>query len=114
MKRIFWFSLILLYGCSGNKSKPLPGQIDELFAQEFKVDEPGAAVLVLMDGDTVFKKGYGIADMNTKEKITPSTLFNVGSITKTFVSNTMLSLAAEGRLTVIDSLYQYFPKFKNP
>ncbi len=114
MKKIYWLLVILISACSGNKNKPLPNQIDELFAQEFKDNEPGGAVLVIMNGDTIIKKGYGIADVNTKAKITPSTLFNVGSITKTFVSNTILSLAAEGRLTVIDSLYQYFPKFKNP
>jgi CubicO group peptidase (beta-lactamase class C family) len=114
MKKIYWFMLMLISGCAGNKNKPLPDQIDQLFGAEFKDNEPGGAVLVMMNGDTVFKKGYGIADIETKEKITPATLFNVGSITKTFVSNTILSLAAEGKLTVNDSLYQYFPGFKDP
>ncbi len=106
--------MILISGCSGNKSKPLPDQIDELFSEEFKDNEPGGAVLVVLEGDTIFKKGYGISDINTKEKITPTTLFNIGSITKTFVSNTILLLATERQLDVNDSLYKYFPNFKNP
>lgn len=114
MKKSCWLLLFLIYGCSGNKSKPLPEQIDELFAQQFKDNQPGGAVLVILNGDTIFKKGYGVSDINTKEKITPSTLFNVGSISKTFVSNTILSLAADGKLNVNDSLYKYFPGFKNP
>jgi CubicO group peptidase (beta-lactamase class C family) len=113
MRRICWLLLILIFGCSGNKNKPLPDQINELFSNEFKDDEPGGAVLVIMKGDTVFKKGFGIADLATKEKITPKTLFNVGSITKTFVSNTILLLASDGKLNVNDSLIQYFPSFKN-
>src|SRR5258708_18593947 len=114
MKKIYWFLLILLAGCSGNKSKLIPDQIDELFSQEFKNDEPGAAVLIMMNGDTVLKKGYGVSDINTKEKITSRTLFNVGSISKTFVSNTILLFASEGKLNVNNNLYQYFPSFKNP
>ncbi len=114
MKKIYWFLAVLLTGCSGNKTQSLPDQIDEMFSQEFKENEPGAAVLVIMNGDTVFKKGYGVADINTKEKVTPNTLFNVGSITKTFVSNTVLLLATEGKLNVNDSIYKYFPNFKNP
>ncbi len=113
MRKLSCLLLILVFGCSGNKSKPIPDQIDELFSQEFKDNEPGGAVLVMMNNDTVFKKGYGISNINTKEKITTATLFNIGSITKTFVSNTILRLAMEGKLNVNDSLYQYFPDFKN-
>lgn len=113
MKKSIWLLLIVGSACSGNKSKPLPDQINELFSKEFKEDEPGGAVLVMMNGDTIFKKGFGIADITTKEKITPKTLFNVGSITKTFVSNTILLLASDGKLNVNDSLIQYFPGFKN-
>ena len=113
MKKRYWLALILLSACSGNKNKSLPDQIEELFSQEFKDNEPGGAVLVMLNGDTIFKKGYGVSDIITKQKITPSTLFNVGSISKTFVSNTILLLAAEGKLNVNDSLYRYFPNFKN-
>src|SRR5882762_11756178 len=114
MKKIYWFVLILLFGCSGNKTKSLLDQIEGLFSKEFKDNEPGGAVLVMLNGDTIFKKGYGISDINTKEKIIPSTLFNVGSISKTFVSNTILLLATEGKLNVNDSLHKYFHNFKNP
>src|SRR5882757_1650288 len=113
MKKTYWFFAVLFIGCSGNKTKPMPEQLDAMFSQEFKENEPGGAVLVIMNGDTVFKKGYGVADITTKEKITPNTLFNVGSISKTFVSNTILLLATEGKLNVNDSIYRYFPNFKN-
>src|SRR6267154_716433 len=112
MKKSIWFLMILFSGCS-EKTKPLPDQINDLFSQEFKSNEPGAAVLVMMNGDTVFKKGYGVADITTNEKITPHTLFNAGSISKTFVSTTILLLANDGKLNVNNSLYQYFPNFKN-
>jgi CubicO group peptidase (beta-lactamase class C family) len=68
-----------------------------------------------MNGEKViFSKGYGLADLTTKEKITTKTLFNTGSISKTFVSNVILDLAGEGKLSLNDSIAKYFPDFKNP
>jgi len=114
MRKLFGALVILISGCHGNKNRPLPEQMDQLFTQEFKDNEPGAAVLVMLNGDTLLKKGYGISDIKGKEKVTPNTLFNIGSISKTFVSNTILLLATNGKLNVNDSLAKYFPNFKNP
>ncbi|GHM98606.1 hypothetical protein WSM22_00960 [Cytophagales bacterium WSM2-2] len=88
-------------------------RVDQLFAAEFKADEPGGAVLVMKEGKVLFEKGYGVANVNTKEKITTETLFNTGSISKTFVMNTILTLVEEGKISVDDSLTKYFPNFKN-
>lgn len=113
MKKLLLLLFLVLSACTLNKNQDRAKQIDQLFTNEFKNDEPGGAVLIML-GDTVFfKKGYGIADITTKEKITSTTLFNVGSISKTFVSNTILLLAGEGKVSVNDSLSQYFKDFKN-
>ncbi len=98
---------LLIMGCSQFK------ELDQLFTEEFKSDEPGGAVLILKDEQVVFSKSYGVADMTTGELITTKTLFNTGSISKTFVSNAILMLADEGKLALNDSLYKYFPSFKN-
>ncbi len=114
MKKFVLLFLFTMISCSVSKNKDAANQIDELFMQEFKNDEPGGAVLVIRNGEVIFKKGYGLADLKTKEKITPQTIFNTGSISKTFVSNTILLLADEGKVNINDSLYEYFPSFKNP
>lgn len=114
MTRPITCALLVVLACSCAKKKEIPAQIDDLFANEFKPNEPGAAVLVMNNGKVIFEKGYGLADVDTKEKVTPETLFNVGSITKTFVSNTILLLAEEGKLSVDDSVSKYFPGFKKP
>ena len=110
MKKIIFLLGIVTISCADYENEK---QIDQLFSSEFKADEPGAAVLVMKEGKVIFEKGYGITDVNTKEKVTTETLFNTGSISKTFVSNTIISLAAEGKLSVNDSLSMYFPNFKN-
>ena len=87
--------------------------LDSLFTSFFKINEPGGAVLLAKDNKIIYQKGFGIADINTKESITTKTLFNIGSISKTFVAYGILKLASENKLSVEDDLYKYFPDFKN-
>lgn len=86
--------------------------LNDFFASQFRPDEPGGAILIMKNDSIIFSKGYGIADVTTKEPITTSTLFNLGSISKTFVANAILILQEEGKLSVEDSLIKYFPDFK--
>jgi CubicO group peptidase (beta-lactamase class C family) len=88
-------------------------RLDSLLSKEWNGENPGGAVLVVQSGQVVFSKGFGLADLNSKEPITQKTLFNLGSISKTFIANGILLLANEGKLSVEDSLIKYFPGFKN-
>jgi hypothetical protein len=47
-------------------------------------------------GDLVFGKGYGLADVGTREKITTATVFNVASLSKQFTAFAIALLAKEG------------------
>ena len=89
-------------------------QLDSLFQSIFKNDEPGGAVLIAKEGRIIYEKDFGIADIKTKEPITTKTVFNLGSITKTFVAYGILKLASENKLSLDDNLLKYFPDFKNP
>ncbi len=111
MKKIFW--LILLLSCTSNPYQGFKIKLDTYFTQLIAEGQPGGAVLVMKDTVVVFSKGYGLSDLTTEEKITSMTLFNTGSISKTFVSNGILILQSQGKLSVEDSLSMYFPGFKN-
>lgn len=87
--------------------------LDSLFNSFFNAAEPGGAVLIAQGDKVFYQKGFGIADIDTKEPITTKTLFNIGSISKTFVAYGILKLAAENKLSLDDNLYKYFPDFKN-
>jgi CubicO group peptidase (beta-lactamase class C family) len=88
-------------------------RIDSLLNSFTKPNEPGGAVLIAKNNHIIFSKGYGIADINTKEAITANTSFNLGSISKTFVSNAILILQQRHQLSIEDNLLKYFPEFKN-
>lgn len=113
MKFIFClFSLIPVF-VMAQPDRQILDSLDSLFQSYFKDNEPGGAVLLVKEGKPIYKKGFGIADTKTREPVTTKTLFNIGSISKTFVAYGILKLASEGRLTLDDKLYKYFPDFKN-
>jgi CubicO group peptidase (beta-lactamase class C family) len=87
--------------------------LDAYFRDHFPADRPGVAVLIAKRGRAVFAAGYGLADLKTRAPITPRTLFNTGSITKTFVASAILVLAQRGQLSVDDPLTKYF-EFAHP
>ncbi len=96
------------------EAAPDTAALDTFFATQFPADEPGGAVLVAKQGKVVFARGYGLADLVTREPVTTRTLFNLGSLSKTFVANALLILQERGRLSVDDPLAKYFPDFKHP
>jgi len=107
---ICWVALI----CSCNtKSSTSSNEYDKIFDSIFKPGEPGGAVLIAKDGKVVYEKGFGVEDINTNKKIDTKTLFNVGSISKTFVAYGILQLANQNKLSLEDPIYKYFPDFKD-
>jgi CubicO group peptidase (beta-lactamase class C family) len=116
MKPVFLYVVFLsLVSCStkSTETQSLEASLDNFFSQEFHPQEPGGAVLVMINDSIVFSKGYGLANLETSEQITTKTLFNLGSISKTFVANGILLLAEQGKLSLEDSIIKYFPEFRD-
>lgn len=111
--------LVIFISCKEKKEEtkqttsPDANQLDAYFSSQMPADEPGGAILIMKGDSIIFSKGYGLADLKTKSKIDENTLFNVGSISKTFVSNAILMLQDEGKLSVEDNMSKYFDNFKN-
>jgi len=112
MRYLFIIASIILISCN-QKDASSSTAYDTIFDSVFKKDEPGGAVLIAKEGKIIYEKGFGVEDINTKKPISTSTLFNVGSISKTFVAFGILQLAKENKLSLDDSIYKYFPDFKN-
>ena len=114
MRIVLLFMIIVMIGsCNTQSSSPVSPEFDKIFDSVFKAGEPGGAVLIAKDGKVIYEKGFGIEDITTKKPITTKTLFNVGSISKTFVAFGILQLAKENKLSLDDDLYKYFPDFKD-
>jgi CubicO group peptidase (beta-lactamase class C family) len=118
MKILTWLVCFLILGfcsCTSRKtvSSNLAEDLDAFFSSSFKPKEPGASVLIVKNNEVVFSKSYGLADLDTKEPISSKTLFNLGSISKTFVAYGILMLRDQGKLSLDDPLSKYFSDFNN-
>lgn len=82
--------------------------IDDLFT-EYSGEQPGAAVAIVRDGRVVLRKGFGLADLETKTPVTPSTNFRLASVTKQFTAASIELLAQRGVLTLDDPLSRWIP-----
>jgi len=86
---------------------PDPG-IDALM-RDYDGMQPGAAVLVLRDGEEVFRRGYGLAVVEDGTAVTPQTNFRLASISKQFTAAAILLLAQDGKLSLDDKIKHWLP-----
>jgi len=70
----------------------------------------GLSVAIMREGEIVFAKGYGLRSLEDSLPVEANTSFAVGSVTKQFVCACILLLAEEGKLSVKDSVANYFPQ----
>jgi CubicO group peptidase (beta-lactamase class C family) len=77
--------------------------------RDYAGDVPGAAVLVVRDGQPVVRAGYGLADLETGTPATPETNYRLASMTKQFTAASILLLAEDGRLTLDDRACEWLP-----
>jgi CubicO group peptidase (beta-lactamase class C family) len=92
------------------KQSPYASQIDQLFAEYDDLNAPGAAVAVVKDGQTIFSKGYGSANLEYDIPVSPSTVFHIASVSKQFTVFSILLLAEEGKLSFDDDIRKYIPE----
>lgn len=92
---------------SGLASRGLFRQGEELAALEPLVLEelkasntPGAALAAVLGDQVVYAKGFGVASIETGVAVTPDTLFQIGSMTKTFTAAALVSLAKDGKVSL--------------
>jgi CubicO group peptidase (beta-lactamase class C family) len=74
----------------------------------------GAVIIVVKDGNVLFQKGYGYADVAKKTPVTPDgTLFRPGSISKLFTWTAVMQLVEQGKLDLDRDINDYLD-FKIP
>ena len=84
--------------------------INRVFATWSASNSPGCAVGVARNGEPLFQNGYGMANLEHDVPITPASIFHVASISKQFTAMAIILLAAEGKLSLDDSVRKYLPE----
>jgi CubicO group peptidase (beta-lactamase class C family) len=91
-------------------SDDLAKKVDVFLSQWDKNDMPGCSVGVIKDGRLVYKRGFGMANLEYDVPNTPSTLFNLASMSKQFTAMSIAVLAQQGKLSLDDDIRRYVPE----
>ena len=92
----------------------LRARADAILNTAYPADAPGAAVIIMRQGRVIYSGGRGLADVGTHRRITPDTVFRLGSLTKQFTAAVILQLVAERRISLDDPISRFFPDYPQP
>jgi CubicO group peptidase (beta-lactamase class C family) len=86
-------------------------EIDSMLSKYFAPGEPGATVIVSQRGAILFRKAYGLANIEMNMPLRPEMSLRTGSVTKQFTAAAIMLLIEQGRLSVSDEIGKYFPQY---
>ena len=89
----------------------LAEDLERLLATSYEADEPGAAMIVVDDGEVVYRGARGMADLELGVPLEPDMVFRLGSITKQFTCAAILLLEEQGKLSVADPITEHLPGY---
>ncbi len=89
-------------------------QVDRVLKGYLDLEIFSGVVLVAAQGSPVYHKAFGMADWENNRPVETSTLFDIGSMNKTFTSIIVRQLASEGKLNLSDPLSRHVSGFTDP
>lgn len=106
------FVLTLLLGCGSIPvmSESMQKAIDPIFAEWDSTHSPGCALALIQDGEIVYSRGYGMANLEHGVPITSDTVFYIASVSKQVVAAAISTLAQNDLISLDDNVRKYFPE----
>jgi len=87
-------------------------KINNVLTRASQLGQFNGAALVAENGKVIFKKGFGLANMDWNIPNTPGTRFRIGSMTKQFTSMLVLQLVNQGKIKLDGKLSDYLPDYR--
>jgi CubicO group peptidase (beta-lactamase class C family) len=98
------------FGQSAGVSAEQSKKVDEIFAKWDRTDSPGCALSVMQGGKILYKRAYGMANLDYDVILTTDTPFHVASISKQFTAAAIVLLEQDGKLSFDDEVRKYIPE----
>ena len=111
MRRVCVIGLIVVSACGRPGVGAETTRVDQIFAAWNSPDSPGCSLGVSRNGAVVYERGYGMANLDPRTPIVPSSIFHVASISKQFTAMSIMLLAARGQLSIDDDVGKYVPEW---
>ncbi|MEA3461896.1 MAG: serine hydrolase domain-containing protein, partial [Bacteroidota bacterium] len=89
-------------------------RIDAMLNEAIEQDQiPGAVALVARNGEIVYHKAFGMADVEANRSLQRDDIFRIASQTKAITSTAVMMLWEEGKFRLDDPISKFIPEFKN-
>ncbi|WP_188439247.1 serine hydrolase [Planktosalinus lacus] len=105
---ILW---VLLMSITLAPAQSIEQQIDALFTEAYPADKPGATVLIAKDDKVIYRKAFGMANLELNVPMKPESVLELASITKQFTSVAILMLMEQGKLSLEDPLSKFIADY---
>lgn len=104
--------VVVSFGQAPDREKVVAGA-ERAFDKAAKTNPmpaPGCAVGVSLNGQSVFEKAFGMAEMEHSIPNTAQTIFESGSVAKQFTAAALVLLQQDGKLSIDDPVRKYIPE----
>lgn len=88
-------------------------EIDGLMSTLYQRGQFNGAILVAVQGNIIYRKGFGMANFQTGADFTPETPSNTGSVTKQFTALSIMMLTERRQLSYDDPVSKYIPELSD-
>ena len=92
-------------------ASPAARAIGQYLSEHLEPEEPGATVIAVRDGETVFRGAYGLANMELQVAMEPHMVLRIASLSKQFTATAVLILAEKGQLSLDDDIGKHLPEY---
>ncbi len=111
-RRLLILFVIALITATAAIAQDKAQKIDALLKNYYDYGQFNGAVLVAENGRVIYKKGFGMANMEWEIPNQPDTKFRIGSVTKQFTAALIMQLVEEGKLKLDGKLTDYLPDYR--
>ncbi len=115
--KLAWIFLFIAFLVSIAPADEKTDNVDKLFSKWDSTVSPGAALAIIKDGKIIYKRGYGMANLEHNIPITSTSVFRIGSTSKQFTASCIAILALQGKISLDDNTRKYIPelpKYEKP
>lgn len=104
-------SLIVLQHSTTLSAQNNLSEIDSLLHAKYDSSAPGAVFLISKDGNIIYKKAFGLANLELNVPMKPEDVFEIGSMTKQFTAVSILLLMERGKLDLNDDITKFISDY---
>ncbi|MBG7631507.1 MAG: beta-lactamase family protein, partial [Bacteroidetes bacterium] len=104
-------TVLALNSQSTSYAQNLESKIDSLLQEKYHPNTPGATFLISRNGNIIYKKAFGLANLELNVPMEADNVFEIGSMTKQFTAISILMLMEKGKLNLDDEITKFIPDY---